>query len=219
MPNKKSDKGFTPALGYNWLTNVYDTAIKITMPEKKFRNRLIDIIHPLPGEKILEFGFGTAQNIILLKKRCADAQVQGVDIDPKIKWIAERKLDEEDLNIELFLYNGSMLPFEDNSFDKIFSCLVFHHLDKDTKMKCLLEINRVLKTGGKLTICDWGKAETTMMRFAFYAVQLVDGFTTTADNVKGLLNQYILNAGFKEVEIHSSINTEIGTLSYYKAVK
>ena len=30
-------KTYTPALGYDFLTAYYDLAIKITMPEKKFR--------------------------------------------------------------------------------------------------------------------------------------------------------------------------------------
>ena len=58
-------KTYIPALGYNWLTNFYDLAISITMPEKRFRTKLIDHVNPLEGEKILEFGFGTGENLIL----------------------------------------------------------------------------------------------------------------------------------------------------------
>ena len=56
-----SSKAFIPALGYNWLTNFYDLVISITMPEKRFRNQLIDFVNPTKGENILEFGFGTGQ--------------------------------------------------------------------------------------------------------------------------------------------------------------
>lgn len=52
---------FIPALGYDFLSEYYDLTIKITMPEKKFRSKLIDFVNPLSGESILEFGFGTAQ--------------------------------------------------------------------------------------------------------------------------------------------------------------
>ncbi len=37
---------FIPALGYDFLSDYYDLAIKITMPEKKFRNRLVDFCQP-----------------------------------------------------------------------------------------------------------------------------------------------------------------------------
>jgi ubiquinone/menaquinone biosynthesis C-methylase UbiE len=210
---------FFPALGYDFLSDYYDLAIKITMPEKKFRNRLVDFVNPKEDEKILEFGFGTAQNIIILKQRFPDSDVQGVDIDPKIKSIAEYKLNKAGIHAPLFLYDGNKLPFEDKSFDKVYSSLVFHQLDSVTKLKCLLEINRILKPEGELIIGDWGKAKTKWMRFSFYLVQLLDGFKTTNDNVNGLMIKYISDARFKNVEEIDHINTSIGTYSYYLANK
>ncbi|GGC91027.1 hypothetical protein GCM10011508_17790 [Flavobacterium lutivivi] len=212
-------KKFIPALGYDFLSDYYDLAIKLTMPEKKFRNKLIDIVNPIGNEKILEFGFGTAQNIILLKQRFPNTNVQGLDIDPKIKSIAEYKLSKASIYAELFLYDGERLPFEDNSFDKVYSSLVFHQLDKVTKLKCLLEINRILKPNGLLIIGDWGKAKTKWMRVTFYLVQLLDGFKTTSDNVNGFMPNYLTDAGFSEVKEIDFINTSIGTYSYYKAYK
>ncbi len=76
---------FIPALGYDFLSDYYDLAIKITMPEKKFRNRLIDFVNPKEDEKIVGFGFGTAQNIIILKHRFPNCNIQGVDIDPRLR--------------------------------------------------------------------------------------------------------------------------------------
>jgi ubiquinone/menaquinone biosynthesis C-methylase UbiE len=214
-----STKKFIPALGYDFLSDYYDLAIKVTMPEKKFRNKLIDFVNPKENEKIVEFGFGTAQNIIILKQRFPNCNIQGVDIDPKIKSIAEYKLNKAGIQVPLFLYDGNKLPFEDDSFDKVYSSLVFHQLDMITKLKCLLEINRILKPNGEVIIGDWGKAKTKWMRLSFYLVQLLDGFKTTTDNVNGLMTKYITDAGFKNVEEISYINTSIGTYSYYKAYK
>ena len=53
------------------------------------------------------------------------------------------------------------------------------------------------------------------MRFAFGFVQLLDGFKTTNDNVKGLMPKFIANAGFLNIETIKAINTLIGTFSYY----
>lgn len=214
-----STKKFIPALGYDFLSDYYDLAIKITMPEEKFRNRLVDFVNPKEHEKIVEFGFGTAQNIIILKQRFPDSNIQGVDIDPKIKLIAEYKLGKAGIDVPLFLYDGEKLPFQDNSFDKVYSSLVFHQLDKKTKLKCLVEINRILKPNGELIIGDWGKAKTKWMRLSFYLVQLLDGFKTTNDNVNGLMTKYISDAKFREVSEIDFINTSIGTYSYYKAKK
>lgn len=75
---------YIPALGYDFLTAYYDLAIKITMPEKKFRALLIDELNPQDNETILEFGFGTGQNLILAKNKNPNTKYIGVDIDPKV---------------------------------------------------------------------------------------------------------------------------------------
>jgi ubiquinone/menaquinone biosynthesis C-methylase UbiE len=126
---------YIPALGYNFLTAYYDLAIKLTMPEKKFRRLLVDIVKPKPNEKVLEFGFGTAQNLLLVKKECTDVDLQGVDIDPKVKEIAAYKIKKNNLSIPLDLYNGVTLPYANNQFDKVYSCLVFHQLDAENQDK------------------------------------------------------------------------------------
>ncbi len=89
---------YIPALGYDFLTAYYDMAIKITMPEKKFRRLLVEEINPQANEKILEFGFGTGQNLILVNKANSKAKLEGLDIDPKVKAIAEHKLQKIKLN-------------------------------------------------------------------------------------------------------------------------
>jgi ubiquinone/menaquinone biosynthesis C-methylase UbiE len=215
----ENQQKFIPALGYNWLSNFYDITIKLTMPEKKFRNKLLHELNPQPKEQILEFGFGTAQNIILLTKLYPHVNITGVDIDPKIKTIAETKIGKLGISASLFLYDGEKFPFPDNHFDKVFSCLVFHQLENETKLKCLQELHRVLKPNGELLIADWGKAKNLLMRTTFYFVQLLDGFKTTAENVRGNLPKYIERAGFLNAKETSYINTLIGSFSYYKSNK
>lgn len=139
---------FIPALGYDFLTAYYDMAIKLTMPEKKFRRILVESINPQDDESILEFGFGTGQNLILVKNQNRNIKLTGLDIDPKVKDIANYKLDKNKHSVQLDLYSGNMFPYSDNHFDKIYSCLVFHQLDADIKTNCLQEIFRVLKPGG-----------------------------------------------------------------------
>ena len=210
---------FIPALGYDFLTAYYDMAIKLTMPEKKFRRILVESIYPQDDESILEFGFGTGQNLILVKNQNRNIKLTGLDIDPKVKDIANYKLDKNKHSVQLDLYSGNMFPYSDNHFDKIYSCLVFHQLDAYTKTNCLKEIYRVLKPEGELIIADWGKASNLVMRLTFGLVQLLDGFKTTNDNVKGKMLEYISSVGFKNVQITQSINTAIGTFSYFSGRK
>jgi len=216
--NKKTDsikKDFIPALGYNWLTGFYDLTIRLTMPEKKFRNQLISEVNPKTDEKILEFGFGTGQNLILGKRKYPKTNFIGLDIDPKVKIITEKKLEKEKLDIPLHLYDGGKFPFKKDEFNKVYSSLVFHQLDTTTKKDCLREINRILKPNGILIIGDWGKPKSKFRRFLFYTVQLLDGFKTTQENVEGLLPKYMEECGFKNVKEVDHINTKIGTYCYY----
>ncbi|MBK6785110.1 MAG: class I SAM-dependent methyltransferase [Saprospiraceae bacterium] len=210
---------FIPALGYDFLTAYYDLAIKLTMPEKKFRRILVEEIKPQDDESILEFGFGSAQNLILMKNQNQNTNLTGLDVDPKVKDFAICKLSKNNLTIPLDLYDGKNFPYDDNHFDKVYSCLVFHQLDENTKSNCLKEIYRVLKPNGELIIADWGKASNKIMRIAFGLVQILDGFQTTNDNVNGKIPQYIASVGFINVQITQSINTAIGTFSYFKAQK
>ncbi|MBK9566021.1 MAG: class I SAM-dependent methyltransferase [Saprospiraceae bacterium] len=210
---------YIPALGYDFLTAYYDLAIKLTMPEKKFRRILIEEINPQDDESILEFGFGTGQNLIMVKNQNQSIKLTGLDIDPKVKDIANYKLDKNKHSVPLDLYDGNMFPYPDHHFDKIYSCLVFHQLDADSKANSLKEIYRILKPGGELIIADWGKAENKIMRLAFGIVQMLDGFKTTNDNVNGKMPEYIASVGFENVKITQSLNTAIGTFSYFKAQK
>ena len=58
-------------------------------------------------------------------------------------------------NIEFQKASASKLPFEDNSFSNVISCLTFHEVqDVEDKMKSVFEALRVLKPNGKFTFFD-----------------------------------------------------------------
>lgn len=208
---------YIPALKYNWLTRIYNPLIAFTMPELKFKSELIKQANIATNHKVLDFGVGTATLSLLLSKQQPDCYIEGVDVDEKILGIAREKIMKQDAKIFLTKYDGLKLPYPDNSFDRVITSLVFHHLDKGQKLSSLKEIRRVLKPDGELHIADWGKASGALMRGLFYFVQLLDGFKTTEDNVKGMLPDYLQNAGFLGVETTTNYSTIFGTLSLYKS--
>ncbi|MCW3465196.1 class I SAM-dependent methyltransferase [Chitinophaga nivalis] len=212
-------QNFTPALGHNWLTQFYDRIVSVTMPETAFREKLVDELDPRDQETLLEFGYGTAQNISFVYQRNHHITLHGLDIDPAVRAIAVKKMEEQGIRVQLDLYEGKTFPYADQSFDKVFSALVFHHLDRESKIACLKEIHRTLKPGGQLIIGDWGKPTSIGMRILFYIVQFIDGFRTTTDNVNGLLPAFMRQAGFKNVTERGVINTMYGTCCYYRANK
>lgn len=112
-------------------------------------------INPKENKHILEFGFGTGQNLLLIHQENPQSKLEGLDIDPKVKAIAEHKLAKNKIEIPLHLYDGNTLPFANKMFNQVYSCLVFHQLDTESKQKYLNELYRVLKPNGKLIITNW----------------------------------------------------------------
>lgn len=210
---------FIPALRFNFLTSIYDFVFKITMPEKKFRNDLVDRFKNSENTNAMEFGVGTASNAILAKQKYPAMQVTGVDVDPKILAMAQKKIDETKTSVSLVAYDGQRLPFTDNHFDVVFSSLVFHHLIPTDKVKAFAEINRVLKPGGQFVYADWGKPVGMYSTIAFNTLGVFDGPLNTKDHRTGHYHTMISSAGFDIVSILKKYNTVYGTLELAETFK
>lgn len=210
---------YIPALKYDWLTKFYDPILRITMPEKQFKTALIKQANIQENHRVLDFGCGSLTLTLLAKQNQPKADLTGVDVDEKNLAIAKQKAEKLRTEIHIDKYDGVILPYPDNYFDRVVTSLVFHHLTPKQKRNSLKEIKRVLKVGGELHIADWGKAQNFLMRFLFYFVQFLDGFKTTNDNVKGLMPDYIRETGFFNARITKHYNTIFGTLSLFSAMK
>ena len=108
------------------------------------------------------------------------------------------------------------MPFADQSFDRVISSLVIHHLTTGQKLEAFQEFKRILKLDGEVHIADWGKASNFLMRLMFHLVQFLDGYKTTNDNVKGRLPEIIKSAGFSNVLVSQRFNTILGTVQIFK---
>lgn len=213
------DNQYIPALRFHWLSNMYDWLIGKFMPEMKFKTQLITNAAIQNDYKVLDFGTGTATLSILAYKKKPDANYTGIDIDDKILLIAGKKITANKAKITLVKYDGGHLPFSDNTFDRIITSLVIHHLTTEQKTEAFKEFNRILKPDGELHIADWGKASNFFMRFSFHAVQLLDGYKRTNDNVKGILPILLSGAGFHSVTSAGHFNTIFGTIQLLKTKK
>ena len=214
------DKNYIPALSFDFLTKFYDTIISLTMPEKNFRNALVEeCFEQQSNLNALEFGIGTASNSIIAKKRFPANNITGIDVDTKVLGIAKKKIEFENVEILLIQYDGvnSNLPGE--NFDLVFSSLVFHHLNRQQKEQAFIEINRLLKKNGKLIFVDWGKPENLFTKLGFFMLRLFDGWSNTKDNYTGNYLNLIRNNGFKRPERIGHFNTVFGTLELVKTHK
>lgn len=210
---------YIPALRYEWLTGFYDTVMDKMMRETTFKQALVWQARVATGHRVLDLGCGTATLTLLIKQAHPDAQVTGLDGDPKALEIAREKVASSGLAITLDEGMAFKLPYPDNSFDRVFSSLLFHHLTREDKERALKEVYRVLRSGGELHVADWGRASNVLMRLAFFLVQLLDGFKTTTDNVNGLLPEFFGEAGLQGNQETARYTTMFGTLALYKAWK
>lgn len=210
---------YIPALRFKWLTPLYDFFINLTMPEKKIKQALIETANIPAGVKVLDFGCGTATLTIMAKEMHPGAKVTGIDVYREILDRAIQKVKEKKLDVFLLDYDGTHLPFQHNAFDRVISCLVFHHLDTDTKQNMLAEIFRVLNKDGQLLIADFGRSKSWIQRTLFNIIRGLDGFKSTDANAKGLLPELISDAGFENVAIKTCFKTIFGEVQIISAKK
>jgi len=210
---------YIPALRYEWLTGFYDTVMDKMMRETTFKQALVRQAWVVKGHRVLDLGCGTATLTLLIKQAHPEAEVTGLDGDPKALEIARNKVAKSGLKITLEEGMAFKLPYPDNSFDRVFSGLLFHHLTREDKVRTLKEVYRVLVPGGELHVADWGKASNTLMRLAFLLVQLLDGFKTTTDNVNGLLPDFFSQAGLQDAQQTARYATMFGTMALHKVRK
>ena len=95
------------------------------------------------------------------------------------------------------MYDGSLIPFQNKAFERILSCLVFHHLDTDAKRKALAEAFRFLGNNGEIYIADFGRSKSWLQRTLFNIIRGFDKYKPTDANAKGLLPELISDAGFE----------------------
>jgi ubiquinone/menaquinone biosynthesis C-methylase UbiE len=210
---------FKPALAYHALTPLYDRVVALTTRERTFKRALLEQAALQPGQHVLDVGCGTGTLAIAACLRAPGIRVSTLDADPAILSIAAGKARRAGVDISFDLGRSTTLPYADESFDSVLSSLFFHHLATDDKLTTLREMHRVLRPAGELHVADWGRAGGLVSRTAFLAIQLLDGFDTTSDNIAGLLPLLFTSTGFCQVEETRRIPTALGIVSLYRTVK
>ncbi len=212
----KKRETFIPALKYERLTLYYDPLLRWVMREASFKARLIQQAALQPEHRILDLGCGTATLTIMAKKAHPQTRLVGLDADMKVLRLAQGKAAKDVVDIDLLLGTAFQLPYADNSFDRVLSSLVFHHLTTDSKQRTLQEVHRVLRPGGELHIVDFGKPHGA---FAYVMSHIMRRLEHTTDNVKGRLPEMFRQAGLEQVSETARYLSVFGTPSQYQGRK
>ncbi|MDR3495714.1 MAG: class I SAM-dependent methyltransferase [Ancalomicrobiaceae bacterium] len=119
----------------------------------KVRDVAVDLArHSLPERpRLLDFGCGVGSSMPYFRKYLPEAQVTGLDVSRKSLELAEQ---QHAGAAEFLWFDGGKLPFEDRSFDVVFTACVFHHIPADEHERLFAEIRRVLKPAAPFFIFE-----------------------------------------------------------------
>jgi ubiquinone/menaquinone biosynthesis C-methylase UbiE len=124
---------------------------------RKFRERTLDLAALAPGESVLDIGCGTGSAAIAAKRRVGPAgKVIGIDPSAEMIARARRKAARAGIDVAFERAVAEKLPFPDGAFDALLSTVMLHHLPDDARRKCIEEVRRVLKPGGRFIAVDFG---------------------------------------------------------------
>jgi ubiquinone/menaquinone biosynthesis C-methylase UbiE len=214
MMNHQAAK-FIPALGNDLLTPLYDPLLWF-MRESRFKTDLIEQAQISNGDRVLDVGCGTGTLAIMTKQLHPEAEVVGIDADSKILGIARDKAAKAGINVTLDQGMADKLPYADSSFDRVASSLFLHHLSTENKLRTLREVLRVLRSGGRFDVVDFGPPRTFYSRLV---ARITVNNEEVAGNLQGLLPEMFREAGFENVAETKQFMTVAGALSFYQGTK
>lgn len=166
----------------------WDDLARTLLPVPEYQHQLLQLL-PQDGT-VLEIGIGTGRLLTELAARVP--RVIGVDHSPAMLEEARRRLANNAISgIELRLGEMTHLPLPDASVGCVVANMVLHHAADPTAV--LIEIRRVLDSGGTLLLADLARHERETAR-----EQLADqwlGFEEAE------LTGWLKNAGFREISI------------------
>jgi ubiquinone/menaquinone biosynthesis C-methylase UbiE len=156
MAIAETGRGFVPAMGpgRDWLLPLYDPLTTV-LGMGRVRRTLLEHAAIGLGSRVLDVGCGTGSLAVLIKQRHPTAEVVALDPDARALAKGQRKARRAGTVIHFDRGFADALTYPDASFDRVFSSVMFHHLERDEKSRALCEIRRVLKRGGRFHLVDF----------------------------------------------------------------
>jgi ubiquinone/menaquinone biosynthesis C-methylase UbiE len=209
----EADRTYIPAAGHDWLLPLYDPLVKLMGGESAHR-QLVDQADLQPGQRILEIGCGTGNLAILVKTVYPAVEIVGLDPDQKALDRARQKADRRRVTVQLDRGFSDELPYPDESYDRVLSAFMFHHLKRDEKEQSLHEIRRVLRPGGSLHLLDFGGAHDRSDGFLAHLFHRSEHVRdNSGDTILALMRQ----AGLDDPTVVAHQRTIFGRIFYYHA--
>lgn len=158
-----------------------------------FSKQRKEILRLVRGQ-ILEVGVGTGNSF---KDYPPSEHIVAIDISREMLRRASEKVRDYDGSIELRREDVHQLPFESETFDTVFTSLVFCTVTDP--IRGLLEIRRVLKRGGRLLMLEHVRSKNPALGY------IMDRINPSVakygiDNINRDTVENLRKAGFKMVQ-------------------
>jgi len=101
-------------------------------------------------KKILELGCTIGSSTVPLVDAFPEADVYAIDAGAPVLRYAHARAEALEKPIHFYQMNAEDMSFEDESFDLIYSCIVFHETSRKAYPRILEECHRTLKQGGMM---------------------------------------------------------------------
>jgi ubiquinone/menaquinone biosynthesis C-methylase UbiE len=148
------------ATAYTRLSKWYD---RLGGSEEQHIATGLRLLNAQPGERALEFGFGTGHGLVALAQGVGQAgRVCGVDLAPGMIEVARQRIEQEQLTDRVVMQRGNVLhlPYANNTFDVVFSSFMLDLIDTPDLPIVLNECRRVLRANGRVGLVSMSKACT-----------------------------------------------------------
>ena len=121
-----------------------------------WRRRAVRLSGARPGDAVLDCATGTGDLALAFKRRVGEAgRVVGSDFCPEMLDSAPAKAAREGLDVRFQVADVLALPFADASFDV--ASIAFGIRNVDDPVKCLSELARVVRPGGRVVVLEFGQ--------------------------------------------------------------
>ena len=134
-----------------------------------WRSKAVKLSGATKGHHVLDCATGTGDLAITFKKKVGDeGYVLGTDFCEAMIAPAPAKADKKGLVIDFEVADAMNLPYPDNKFDV--ASISFGIRNVDDPLVCLKEMSRVVKSGGRVVVLEFGQPKGIMSwPFTFYS--------------------------------------------------
>ncbi len=143
---------------YDRISRVYDLLAERS--EAPIRRLGLKLFAPVPGETVLEIGFGTGRGLASFARAVGpEGRVYGIDLSEAMLRRAKSCLEREGLAGRAALQCGdaARTPYADATMDAVFMSFTLELFDTPEIRNVLLECSRIMKPEGRIVVVGMSK--------------------------------------------------------------